>query len=72
MQWRGQNAESTIIHRIFEANYFLCKMAHYRKSLISVFKEIVAGINKIFILVGGGGDDDMRVDDSDVKVSARK
>ena len=31
---------------------FLCEIAHYRKSLISVFQEFFASINKVFILAG--------------------
>ena len=32
-------------------------MAHYRKSLISVFQEVFASINKFFILAGASGTD---------------
>ena len=30
--------------------YFPCEIAHYQKSLISVFQQFFASINKIFIL----------------------
>ena len=37
-----------MIHKILE-----CEIAHYGKSLVSVFQEFFASINKIFILAGG-------------------
>ena len=44
---------TTIIHKIFETNSSLhCEMAHYERSLISVFQEFFAGIDKIFFLAG--------------------
>ena len=43
----------TIIHKIFETNSNFHVTAQYGKSLISVFREHFASINKIFILAGG-------------------
>ena len=40
----------TIIHKISETT--LCELAQYGKSLISIFQEFFASINKIFILAG--------------------
>ena len=46
--------QSTITHKIFEANSkylrFSCEIAHNGKSLISVFQEFPASVNKTFIL----------------------
>ena len=45
--------KSTIIHKIYETKTsFHMKIDHYQKSLISVFQEFFASINKIFILAG--------------------
>ena len=44
-------SETTIIHKIFQTNSSF-HVAQYRKSLVSVFQEFFASINKIFILVG--------------------
>ena len=47
------NLVPAIIHKIFETNSSLCEAAHYGKSLIFVFQEIFASINKVFILAWG-------------------
>ena len=44
-------SETTIIHKIFQTNSSF-HVAQYRKSLVSVFQEFFASINKIFILAG--------------------
>ena len=41
---------ATITHKMFEINF--CEIAHNGKSLISVFQEFSASINKTFILAG--------------------
>ena len=40
----------TIIHKISETNSSFLVTVHYGKSLVSVFQELFANINKIFIL----------------------
>ena len=46
------NLKTTIIHKIFEKLKFSCEIAHYGKSLNSIFQEFLPSINKIFILEG--------------------
>ena len=43
---------TTIINRIFEANFLSCKIVHYGKRLISSSSQILTSIDKIFTLGG--------------------
>ena len=40
---------------IWDQHWFSCELAHYENSLISVFLELVASINKNFVLSGSLG-----------------
>ena len=40
---------------IWDKLLFSCEITHYGKSLISVFQELIPGLNKIYILAGGLG-----------------
>ena len=49
-------SEAAIIHKISETGSNLhVTFVHYGKGLISVCQECFASINKIFILMAGGG-----------------
>ena len=51
----GRLAASNHSRRIWGWLLFSCGVAHCEGSIISVFQEFLASIDKIFILVGGPG-----------------
>ena len=47
--------QATTSHKISEVNSSSCKIAHNRKSLISIFQEFSSNIDESFILAGSLG-----------------
>ena len=47
-----QRATYNLSQDIWDQLWFWCEIVHYEKSLISVFQEFFASINKSFVLAG--------------------